>query len=216
LADFCSRHHITPAIREFHDEDETGPDLCLSDQSSDIEEECELKKFTQALQKAQRAALKKEVKNKKTIYSKRSKRTLKRRIEFRNKLASKGFLPVDEYIRLKRKTEEGNNTDTPEGDIISAVREESEEDSDEANTLARDTCAHRGINSTSEVESEEDLPMHDVRPHLRRHICMESEESTGDDDDGGAEDYARQCMSDSEDKTDIKEMLTASEHLEIL
>jgi len=49
LTDFCSRLNITPAIREFHDEDENGPDLCVSDQSSDIEEESKLKKFTQTL-----------------------------------------------------------------------------------------------------------------------------------------------------------------------
>ena len=38
ITNFCSHLNITPAIREFHDENESGPELCLSDQSSDIEE----------------------------------------------------------------------------------------------------------------------------------------------------------------------------------
>jgi hypothetical protein len=43
LMDFCSRLNITPAIREFYDDgDESYPDLPLN-QSSDIEEESELK-----------------------------------------------------------------------------------------------------------------------------------------------------------------------------
>ena len=53
ITDFCSRLNITPAIQEFSDENESGPELCVSDQSSDIEEESELKRFTQALRNAQ-------------------------------------------------------------------------------------------------------------------------------------------------------------------
>jgi hypothetical protein len=65
LTDFCSRLQITPSIRQFYeDEDDTDPDLCVSDQSSDIEEESELRRFTRALQEAQVIALKEEKKNK--------------------------------------------------------------------------------------------------------------------------------------------------------
>ena len=59
---FCSHHNITPAIREFHN-DEDGIDLILSQFSNvkvDIIKETELKRFTQALQKAQTTALKNE------------------------------------------------------------------------------------------------------------------------------------------------------------
>ncbi|KAF8504890.1 hypothetical protein F5888DRAFT_1631226 [Russula emetica] len=57
LTDFCSRLHITPAIMEFHDDDDSD---IVSNHSSDIEEETELRKFTQALQNGQNAALKRE------------------------------------------------------------------------------------------------------------------------------------------------------------
>ena len=39
ITDFCSRLNITPAIQEFPDENESGPELCVSNKSSDIEEE---------------------------------------------------------------------------------------------------------------------------------------------------------------------------------
>ena len=98
ITDFCSRLNITPAIQEFSDENESGPELCVSDQSSDIEEESELQKFSQALQIAQITALKKEMENKRTKYSKWSKQTLQCHTQVHNKLASMGFLPVDKYI----------------------------------------------------------------------------------------------------------------------
>jgi hypothetical protein len=71
LTDFCSRFHITPNAREFHDDqDHNNLDLCVSDSSSDIEEESKLKKFTQALRNAHITVLKKEDKKKRGIYSK--------------------------------------------------------------------------------------------------------------------------------------------------
>ena len=51
---FCSHHNITPAVREFHD-DEDGIDLIpsqFSDVEVDIIKDTKLKRFTQALQKA--------------------------------------------------------------------------------------------------------------------------------------------------------------------
>ena len=48
---FCSHHNITPAIREFHN-DEDGIDLIpsqFSDVEVDIIKDTELKRFTQAL-----------------------------------------------------------------------------------------------------------------------------------------------------------------------
>jgi hypothetical protein len=49
IIDFCSHLNIRPAIQEFPDENESGTELCVSDKFSDIEEESELKKSTQAL-----------------------------------------------------------------------------------------------------------------------------------------------------------------------
>jgi len=121
ITEFCSRLNITPAIWEFSDENESGPELCVSDQSSDIEEESELQKFSQALRITQITALKKEMENKRTKYSKRSKQTLQHRTQVCNKLASMGFLPVDEYIRLKSNTEKEKDTNTPEVANIIAV-----------------------------------------------------------------------------------------------
>jgi hypothetical protein len=218
LTDFCLRLHITPAIREFHDDEgESDPDL--SNQSSDIEEESELKRFSEAFRMAQVTAMMKENKNKRGKYSKQSKKTMKRRMQVRIDLASKGFLPVDEFIKLKGNAKQcGTNAPTSEPDnIINAVREESEEGSDEANVLVQDsvTCADRSVNSTSEEESEEILPVNDVQLRLRHRAArMESEESTADDnsDDDGIGNYVRQSV--SEDMTDIKETLTACEHLQ--
>ena len=48
LSDFCSHLHLTPAIRDFYDEDQNDSGL-LSDRSYDIEEESKLDKFTQIL-----------------------------------------------------------------------------------------------------------------------------------------------------------------------
>ena len=50
LIDFCSCFQITSAITEFHDdENQSDSELCAFNHSLDIEEESELKKFTQAL-----------------------------------------------------------------------------------------------------------------------------------------------------------------------
>jgi hypothetical protein len=50
LLDFYSCTHITPTLKNFHNkEDQSDPELCGSNGSSGIEEESELKKFTQAL-----------------------------------------------------------------------------------------------------------------------------------------------------------------------
>jgi len=69
LTDFCSHLNITPAI--FHDdENDSDPDLSVSKKSSDIEEESQLRSFTQALKKAHIVALKKKNKKKQGQYSK--------------------------------------------------------------------------------------------------------------------------------------------------
>lgn len=180
LTGFCSRLHITPAQREFHDDDDDSDlDLPVSNQSSDIEDETELNRFMQALQRAQTAALKKQKKNKRGSYLKHSKRTQKRRKLLRNELASKGFLPVDEYMSLKGIPIK-NDKLTPEPDKI-AAREESEEDSDEMNALEQ---AYTSISSASEEESEGCLPgkLLNARSRLTHDARMESEESSPDDD----------------------------------
>ena len=127
LMNFCSYLNITPAIREFHDnEDKIHPNPCVSNhsnQSSDIEEESKLKKFTQALQKAQSITLEEQNKNKKRVYTKKSKRTLQCCKQEYIKLVSNGFLPLDQYIRLKGKAEKHKaDTPIPESEsIINAV-----------------------------------------------------------------------------------------------
>ena len=84
LTHFCLHCHITPAIREFHDNDDVI-DLIPSP-SFDIEEESKLIRFTQALQNAQIIALKNENKHRKQAHI---------------KLASKGYISLHEYTNLK-------------------------------------------------------------------------------------------------------------------
>ena len=76
--DFCSHHHITPVNREFHDNDD-GSNLnpSVSNHSSNIEEESNLKQFTQAVQMAQTAALKKANEKKQGSYLKKSRQIIK-------------------------------------------------------------------------------------------------------------------------------------------
>jgi hypothetical protein len=79
LTDFCSHLEITPANREFYDnEADSDFDPSVSDHTFDIEQKSELKRFTQALQRAQTVTLKKEEENKQGPYTKQSKRTQKR------------------------------------------------------------------------------------------------------------------------------------------
>jgi hypothetical protein len=156
-------------------------------------------------------------------------------------LASKGFLPLYEYIKLKSNTKKSPDADapTPEGPesenirVIDALRDESEEASDEASPV-QGPCAHSSVNSASEVESESDecVPVHNARlrlRHLARLDALESEESTGDDDDEGNDDdegdddgegvsnYRGQCVSEETTKTvDDKEIHTGREYLEDL
>jgi len=142
LRDFCTCLHITPVAREFHDQkDESDPHLCVSDQSSGIEEESSLmalKTFSNAFRKGQVAALQKENKKKKGRYSKQSKKTLQHRAQACDDSISKGFHPLDEYIRIKAKKKKLKELTqvTPELDNVINVREESEESSDEANLPA--------------------------------------------------------------------------------
>lgn len=148
---FCSRLHITPVDMEFHDDNYDGSDSSVSNQSSDIEEESKLKSFTQALQMAQTAALKKEIENKRGPYSKKSERTHRRHKQRRTELASKGFLSVSEYMSLKGSSgPEKHDTLTPELDAI-ALQEELEESSSssEANTLDQDNCAYSSVSASA-------------------------------------------------------------------
>ena len=96
MIEFYSHFQITPIIREFCDVNNDS-----NHQSSNIEEESELTKFAQALQEAQIIALKEENKNKRGVYSKHSKKTLKHHEEVQVKLASEGFLSIKEYMQVK-------------------------------------------------------------------------------------------------------------------
>ena len=214
MTDFCSHLHITPIISQFDDDDNDNNDdrdlnHFVSDQSLDIAKEAKLKMFTRTLQMAHIAALKKENRNKQGMYSKRSKTTLKCCKQSCIKLGLNSFLPVDEYWRLKGIGANHNNTDAPISEldnIIDAVRDESEESSNEAKSPVRDTCAYNSVSSksesVSEVESEEALPAHNVWFHLRHHACMESEESTENDE--------------GEDKICMDKEHTAGKDLEVL
>jgi hypothetical protein len=202
---------------EFHDDEDDNlwvSDLLSASDISDAEKDSELKRFTDAFRMTQIPALKSESKNKRGTYSKRSKETLKHRVQVHINLASKGFLPVDEYIRIKgnrnqeKLTSELNN-------IIDIVPDESKEGTDEK-MPARETCTCSSVNgiSDSEVDSEGSLPVQNDQLHLA--CCMESE-SSGNDDANGNGDLARQSV--SEDNTPIrdnKEICTASECLERL
>lgn len=78
IVDFCLCFHIAPTVGEhYNDENNNDPHLCVSNQSSDIKEISELKKFSEALRNAQVAILKTINKNKKGKYSKKSKKTLR-------------------------------------------------------------------------------------------------------------------------------------------
>jgi hypothetical protein len=70
---------------------------------------------------AQVTALNKENKNKRGKYSKWSKKTLKRRMQGQIELASKGFLPIHEYMRLKGIRTKNDNAATPTLEINNAV-----------------------------------------------------------------------------------------------
>ena len=215
ITDFCSRLEITPANREFqfHDnEADSDLDPSVSDHTSDIEKESELKRFTQALQRAQTVALKKEKENKRGPYTKQSKRTQKRRQQLQIDFASKGFLPLDQYMSLKSVPVKHDKL-TSELDEI-AAREESEDDSDEPNALDQE---YTNISDTSDVEYKGNLPgtLHIARLHPTHHARMESEESSGDDDCNVVGDYARQCISeDNMQAVDHKETHTARKCLE--
>jgi hypothetical protein len=122
-------------------------------------------------------------KNKRRFYSKKSKTTLKRRKLLHIDMVSKGFLPLEEYIRRKGVPVKYNKP-TPQLDKID-LRDESEEGSDDAIALDQDTCTNSSISSVSEVESKGSLPgnLHNVQRHLRNCIYMESEESSEDDNE---------------------------------
>src|SRR6267154_2731559 len=214
LTDFCSCLHITPEIREFHDNEDDSNDShpCVSNQSLAIEEETELKRFTQAFKRPQIAVLESKDKNKRGKYSKKSKKTLKHHQQVRSKLMSEGFLPLDLSIKLKLNPEKQKElTGPPELDKVINVEDLLEGASDEPDTLARDTSTYRSVNGTSEDKSEKCLPMHNTW-HSTHPICLESEESEVDDSNGDW-DYGR--MSDVEIEGD-KEIHTASKHFEDL
>ena len=147
LMDFCSRFQITPAITEFHD-DENQSDHYAFNHSLDIKEESELKKFTQALQMAQIDALNNGKKRK--IYTKHSKRTQKHRKNETIALVSKGFHPLEKHGFTVKHRDKMDH-------IIEGLPEESEEASDEANGPTQDPCVY-SVTDTSEVESDESLP----------------------------------------------------------
>jgi hypothetical protein len=223
LTDFCSRHNITPVIQQFQDDDDDDDDDGLnhpvsnkSNHSSDVEEQSKLEKFLQAFRAGQIAELKKENKKKRGRYSKNSKTTQKRRKLQQIELSSMGFYPLDHKTH-----DTGNDAPTPE--FIDAVREESEESSDGANTPARDTCGYSSVNSdysVSEAEDEDTLSVHNAWLHLRHHARIESKESSeGGDGDGdgvdGVRDHTERHTSEDKVRSD-NEAHTMSEDLERL
>ena len=174
LTDFCSCFQIILAITEFYDDENESQSF-----ENKIEKESELKWFVQAFQMAQRIAIKKEKQNKKKkrVYTKNSKRTLKHCTQELARMESKGFLPLDKFLKLKDKSN-NTNTLTPELDnMVNTTNLPQEEGSDELEEImsVQDTCIHNSIVSTSNAESEESLPQRDVWPHFRCLACTKSE-----------------------------------------
>ena len=120
---------------------------------------------------------------------------------------------MDEYIKLKGNQENQNKLTSESENIINIVQDESEKGSN-ASILPKDICTYSSINGNFEVESKGTLPVPDIQLHFRLHACMESEESTEDNDNSGAKDYARQGT--SEDRTDDEERHTTCKHFEVL
>lgn len=134
IVDFCLRFHIAPTVREYYnDENNNDPHLCVSNQSSDIEEISELKKFSEALRNAQVAILKTINKNKRGKYSKRSKKTLRHQNEVCIRMASKGFLPLDKFLSFKGNYKKQNELTLELDNINNIICNESEKGSDEEN-----------------------------------------------------------------------------------
>jgi hypothetical protein len=190
LMDFCTHLHITPAVRKYN---ENNSDI--SNCSSDIEDKVALKKFTHTLQKAQIVALKKENRKKREIYTKKSKNTLRHCKNDCIKLASKGFLPVNKFMRIKGVSVKGNKltmeSDTSDkeislvkGNVIKDIQDSLEAFFDEAMALDHDACVDSNVNSALKEESEGSLPdtLHNLWHYLTHDICMESEESNGNGD----------------------------------
>jgi hypothetical protein len=173
LSEFCSRLNITPVITDFYEDEDHDDPALLTDSSSDIEEESELVQFTRILQRGQIAALKEETKRKRGTYLKRSKKTQQRRKRVQMELSKKGFLPLDEFMRQKSS---------------STKRDALTPDSTNQNTPEEDAYTCSSVNGTSEVESDGVLPgsMHEIRLRLARIARMESEESSGDSDNGSS------------------------------
>ena len=178
-----------------------------SDQSTEIEEESELKKFTHTLQKAQITLLKTANKNRRGPYSKRSKETLQHHKQACNKLASKGFLSVDQYMTLRGipvkgdqltpKLDAGIKAITLEKDnIIKGFQEESEEGSDKVMALDHNACAYSNNNSTYKEKSNGSSPgtLHNDQLHLTHHMCMELEEMSENDTHMDFEETSRDDM----------------------
>ena len=220
LADFCTRLHITPEIREFHDdEDNSDPHPYVSDQSSDIDisyisdKDAELRRFIGAFQTTSDTALTRGNTKKRGRYSKCSKKTLKRRKQAHVDLASKGFLPVDEYIR---RIQEKRNRLTSELDT--SIDGNSEVESGGTSPVQSVQLDHTQVHHMeSEESSGDDIRngMDNVQQCLTRHAPMESEESSGGDDGNEVGDCARQSMSENDTSTgDDMETLTARNRLE--
>ncbi len=94
-------------------------------------------------------------------------------------MASKGFLPVDQYMRIKGIPIKGNKL-TMESDT-----------DDKVMALDHDACANSNVNNTPEEESEESLPstLHNFQHCLIHYTCIESEESSGDSNSDGSSDH---------------------------
>ena len=111
--DFCNRFDLSPCVEELS-EDETNPGVNqdVEDDLSDgpeIVTQTELDRFSAALQEAQQAAIEAErererMRKRKTpkTYTGNSKKTLYRHRMAKQKLESKGFYGIAEYLELKK------------------------------------------------------------------------------------------------------------------
>ncbi|KAI0282647.1 hypothetical protein BC826DRAFT_974179 [Russula brevipes] len=159
------------------DSDYEDLDSDIFDEPNDITEESELTKFSFFLQEAQRIALEVEKTHKKwNPYTGKSRSTLYHHKRSRRELSTKGFLPLDEFIRRKSTHKDGKL-------LTIAVPLESEESSDDSLVPSPDNDRRTGeINDGTEAEHS--CTSMTKIPHIPSHtLRQESEESSSDDNE---------------------------------
>ncbi len=134
--------------------------------------------------------MKKEDKKTRGKYTKRSKQTHQRHRQVRIDLASKGFLPLHDFMKLN-KIKEKNNKLAPE--LNNSAQDKSENDE---NALTKDiqSC---GVNTNSSTESGRSSPAESIQL-LHMHSTRIKSKETSDEGNTPARDTCMQSVSGSE------------------